>query len=124
MARGIETGVTCMSDFLRATDWAIDDIDKTICHQVGGTHRKLMLESLGVDMKKDYATFDWLGNTGSAALPVTLAIACEQGFIQPDDQVALLGIGSGINSIMLGVQWRKSLIGSKSSVVGTAAALG
>ena len=71
-----------------------------------------MLESLGIPQQKDFATFNWLGNTGSAALPVTLAIACEQGFIVPDDQVALLGIGSGINSIMLGVQWRESLVGT------------
>ena len=115
MARGIETGVTNMSEFLRVSGWAVGDIDKTVCHQVGGTHRKLMLESLGVPEQKDYATFGWLGNTGSAALPVTLAIACEQGFIVPDDRVALLGIGSGINSIMIGVQWRESLIGSAKS---------
>ena len=116
MARGIETGVTTMSQFLATTGWSTDDIDKTVCHQVGGTHRKLMLESLGVDEGKDFATFEWLGNTGSAALPVTLAIAAETGFIKPDDQVALLGIGSGINSIMVGVQWREARVGSHGRV--------
>ena len=29
-----------------------------------------------------------------------------------DDQVALLGIGSGINTLMLGVQWQRSLVAS------------
>jgi 3-oxoacyl-[acyl-carrier-protein] synthase-3 len=68
---------------------------------VGGTHRKLMLQSLGLPEDRDYVTYPWLGNTGSVALPVTLAVALESGFIRLHEQVALLGIGSGINSIML-----------------------
>ena len=111
MAKGIETGVQTMTEFQRATGWNSDQIDKTVCHQVGGTHRKLMLQSLGIDESKDFATFDWLGNTGAAALPVSLAIACQQEFIVPEDRIALLGIGSGINSIMLGVHWRESRVG-------------
>lgn len=120
MARGIETGVATMSQFLASTGWAIGDIDKTVCHQVGGTHRKLMLESLSLEESKDFATFEWLGNTGSAALPVTLAIAAETGFIKPDDRVALLGIGSGINSIMLGAQWRETRVRSHGRVAAQA----
>ena len=46
---------------------------------VGGVIRKpglrrLMLESLGIDPQVDYVTFPWLGNTGSVALPITMAI--------------------------------------------------
>ena len=40
-----------------------------------------MLESLGLPTERDYATFPWLGNTGSVALPITLALAIESGFI-------------------------------------------
>ena len=76
-------------------------IHKSICHQVGGTHRRLMLESLGLTTERDYATFPWLGNTGSVALPITLALAIENGFIGSNEHVALLGIGSGINCLML-----------------------
>jgi 3-oxoacyl-[acyl-carrier-protein] synthase-3 len=69
----------------------------------------MMLESLGLTAERDYATFPWLGNTGSVALPITLALATESGFIQPDEHVALLGIGSGINSLMLAVNWQRAL---------------
>ena len=109
MRRGIAAGATTFAHFLAATGWEPDDINRTFCHQVGVAHRKLMFESLALDPTIDFATLETLGNTGSAALPVTMAIGVEQGRLQKDDQVALLGIGSGINCLMLGVEWQKSL---------------
>src|SRR6185369_6314661 len=96
------------SQFLDASCWDREQIHKTICHQVGGTHRRMMLESLGLSPERDYATFPWLGNTGSVALPITLALAIESGFIKEQEHVALLGIGSGINCLMLAVDWQRS----------------
>jgi 3-oxoacyl-[acyl-carrier-protein] synthase-3 len=79
--------------------------DRTICHQVGSTHRRKLYEALGLDLAKDFSTFETLGNTGSVALPATLAAAVEAGAVKNGDQVALLGIGSGLNSLMLAVEW-------------------
>ncbi|MBM4001445.1 MAG: 3-oxoacyl-ACP synthase III [Planctomycetes bacterium] len=83
---------------------------KSICHQVGGAHRKRMLDALGLDPSLDYSTYPWLGNTGSVALPITLAIGAERGFLSPGDRCSLLGIGSGINSVMLAVDWNGTLV--------------
>jgi acyl-CoA:acyl-CoA alkyltransferase len=80
-------------------------VDKTICHQVGVAHRKLLLEGLGIDQAADFSTVEFLGNTGSVAVPVTAAIANERGHLKPGDRVAMLGIGSGLNVLMLGVDW-------------------
>jgi len=110
MRRGIETGQVNFKDLLAATKWSTQDIDRTICHQVGATHRKLMLESLNLDPRNDFATLDRLGNTGAAALPVTLALAAEEGFVGPNQNVAFLGIGSGINCLMLGANWQKTKV--------------
>jgi 3-oxoacyl-[acyl-carrier-protein] synthase-3 len=52
----------------------------------------------------DYATFSRWGNTGSVALPIALAQAIEAGFWTSETQGALLGIGSGVNSLMIGLQ--------------------
>lgn len=106
MREGIETGRLTFEKFLADSGWRLTEIDKSFCHQVGTTHRKIMLESLGISSDIDFMTVDWLGNTGSAALPTTLAIGLEQGFIQTGDKTALLGIGSGINSLMMGVEWQ------------------
>ena len=110
MRQGVEVGNSTFAAFLDETGWTRDDIDKTFCHQVGSMHRKLMLQSLALDPAIDFATLETLGNTGSVALPVTMARGIEQGHLKPDDHAALLGIGSGINALMLAVEWRKSLV--------------
>jgi 3-oxoacyl-[acyl-carrier-protein] synthase-3 len=107
---GVGTAADCFPQFLAATGWHLGQIDKTICHQVGKAHRAAVLDALGLDESLDFSTVEFLGNTGSAALPVTAAMAVERGHIQPRDRVAFLGIGSGINVLMLGVEWQRSWV--------------
>jgi len=109
MHEGIATGSETFAKFLEDVAWSRDQIDKTICHQVGVAHRKMMLDALALDSAADYMTVETLGNTGSVALPITMAQSIEAGHIQKDDRVAMLGIGSGINCVMLGVKWQRSL---------------
>lgn len=106
MHAGVALGRAAFEDFLRSQNWSRDDVAKTICHQVGLGHRKLMLGALGLPAARDFTTLEFLGNTGSAALPITLATAAERGFLERGDRLALLGIGSGINTIMCGVEWQ------------------
>jgi len=73
MAEGIATGAATFRKFLATAGWSPDDLDKTVCHQVGAAHRKLLCESLDIDLRSDFSTLQWLGNTGSVALPITLA---------------------------------------------------
>ena len=85
--------------------WENADVDKIIPHQVGSAHRLAMLSLLGLPLDRDFQTFETFGNTGSAALPLTLMKASEAGFMKPGDKIALLGIGSGLTSTMLGMEW-------------------
>ena len=54
---------------------------------------------------KDFSTFPFLGNIGTVSLPLTAAVAEQRGFLSPGDRVGFLGIGSGLNCLMLGLQW-------------------
>lgn len=110
MLRGVEAGQKTMAKLLVDGGLKISDFDRTVCHQVGAAHRKLMLESLDIDPEIDFPTFSWLGNTGAAAAPISMAIACQQGFVQPNQRVGILGIGSGINCQMLEVLWKKNQV--------------
>jgi len=115
MAEGIRTGTETFGDFLNAVSWAPEDIHRVFCHQVGRTHHRLILESIGLSPEVDFSTFERLGNTGSVALPITMAMAAEDGVLDTDldggGHVAMLGIGSGINCVMGGCQWLKSQVG-------------
>jgi acyl-CoA:acyl-CoA alkyltransferase len=90
---------------LGVLNWSNSDVQKIIPHQVGVAHRHAMLTSLGLPLDRDFQTFEMFGNTGSAALPLTLIKAAEANFFKPQDKVALLGIGSGLTSTMLGLEW-------------------
>jgi 3-oxoacyl-[acyl-carrier-protein] synthase-3 len=83
--------------------WTNADVHKIFTHQVGRAHRKLLLERLGLPLEADFPTVEFLGNTGSAALPMAAALGIERGHVQAGDNLALLGIGSGLNSLMLGI---------------------
>lgn len=110
LREGVATGAAAFQSFLQSTGWRRDQIDATICHQVGGRHRAAMLEALGVPIERDFVTYPWLGNTGSVALPLTLASAAQWGRLQPGTRVGMFGIGSGINSIMIGCQWQETRV--------------
>jgi 3-oxoacyl-[acyl-carrier-protein] synthase-3 len=79
--------------------------DRFICHQVGSVHRRKLYETLQLDLAKDFSTFETLGNTGSVALPATLATAVNAGAVREGDRIGLLGIGSGLNCLMLALEW-------------------
>lgn len=86
----------------RVLGWRNSSVSKAFTHQVGKAHRNLLYENLGLSTELDFSTVKFLGNTGAAALPVTAAIGLERGHVANGDNVALLGIGSGLNSVMLG----------------------
>lgn len=109
MQEGVRTGVSTFDQLLKQLDWRREQIDRTYCHQVGVAHRKLLLDSLQLNPQLDYITYPWLGNTGSAALPVTWATGVLEN-PPAGENLALLGIGSGINCLMLGVEWHRTLV--------------
>jgi 3-oxoacyl-[acyl-carrier-protein] synthase-3 len=105
LVAGVEVARRTWQAFEQETDWGIATPDRIITHQVGSTHRRKLYETVGLDLAKDFSTFETLGNTGSAALPSALALAVEQGALKSGQKAALLGIGSGLNSLMLAVEW-------------------
>ena len=113
MRRGVAAGAETFERFLASAGWEPGDIDRTFCHQVGVAHRRLLFQALELDPAIDFATVEVLGNTGSAALPVTMALGAESGRIEAGNRVAMLGIGSGINCLMLGVEWQKVAPGAR-----------
>jgi len=85
--------------------WKDSDVDRFFTHQVSAIHSRRLFRTLGLDKAKDFATVEYLGNIGSVALPITMAIGIDQGCLNRGDKVVMMGIGSGIVCLMLGLEW-------------------
>ena len=105
LKHGVELGRQTWRVFLDAMGWTPENVNRVICHQVGSGHQDAILASLRLPKEKDYTTYRYLGNMGTAALPVTAAIAEERGVLKAGERVGFLGIGSGLNCLMLGLEW-------------------
>jgi 3-oxoacyl-[acyl-carrier-protein] synthase-3 len=105
LTHGAKLGVKTWGSFLTKMGWARDQVDKVICHQVGEGHRDTILKELDIDPAKDFSTYQYLGNIGTVSVPLTAAIAEQRQFLKPGDRVSFLGIGSGLNCLMLGWEW-------------------
>ena len=105
LENGVVLGIETFKAFRNELNWSNDQPDKIICHQVGATHQRNLLDALGMQADKDFSTFEYLGNIGTVSLPITAAIAAKRQFLSKNDLVGLLGIGSGLNCLMLGVEW-------------------
>jgi 3-oxoacyl-[acyl-carrier-protein] synthase-3 len=105
LVAGIEVAKCAWAEFCEETGWSGATVDRFVCHQVGAAHRRRLYESLGIEVARDFSTFETLGNMGSVSLPATLALAVENGAVTEGSRVGLLGIGSGINCMMLALEW-------------------
>lgn len=105
LKNGVALGAETWAAFLSEMDWKVGDLDRVICHQVGQANRSAILSTFGVPEEKDFSTFEFLGNIGTVSVPITAAIAHEREVLVPGDRVGFLGIGSGLNCLMLGLEW-------------------
>jgi 3-oxoacyl-[acyl-carrier-protein] synthase-3 len=105
VALGVETWRDLQQILPKRDNASSTPVDRTVCHQVGAANREAILAAIGVAPENDFVTYDRLGNIGTVSLPLTAAIAAETGFLQRRQRVGLLGIGSGLNCLMLGVDW-------------------
>lgn len=103
LEHGVALGKETWRAFLDELGW--NGVDRTVCHQVGSGHRETILSMLGLPPEHDFVAYDYLGNTGTVALPLAVGLATQREFLQPGHRVGLLGIGSGLNCMMLGVEW-------------------
>ena len=102
---GIEVAERAWANFKEISGWNESTPDRVITHQVGRAHQRRLFGALGLDAQKDYTSFETMGNVGSVSLPLTLALAADTANIKTGDSVALLGIGSGLSSMMLAMEW-------------------
>jgi 3-oxoacyl-[acyl-carrier-protein] synthase-3 len=85
--------------------WNDDQIDLYAPHQVSTHNTLAVIRAIGATESKCKLTFPWLGNTGPVGLPTALAMAGEEGQVKEGDHVGLMGVGSGLNCMLMSVTW-------------------
>lgn len=102
LERGIDVARYTWAEMLEELHWQADTPELVCTHQVGRVHSQRLFEALGLRPDHNFVTFPYLGNCGSASLPATASMAAAAGRLE-GRKTALLGIGSGINCTMLGI---------------------
>ena len=105
LVHGVDCAVQTWPLAAEAFGWGPEGPDEVIFHQVGLTHFVKTFERLELSLDKALVTFPYLGNTGPVSVPITLSVGVAQGRIQKGHEVALFGVGSGLGSMILGVEW-------------------
>ncbi len=106
MREGAQVTIHAFEGFKRELGWTDSMIDKVFTHQVSEPQRILNLyHVLKLPEGIDYPTLHYLGNTASVAAPISMAIAVENGFVQAGNRICMMGVGSGVNSLVVGIQW-------------------
>ncbi|MFT6618008.1 MAG: 3-oxoacyl-ACP synthase III [Verrucomicrobiia bacterium] len=105
LKHGVALGKETWKSFLAEMGWSGEDVSRVVCHQVGSGHQNSILQTLGIAPEKDFTTYEYLGNIGTVSLPLTAALAHERSVLKRGDKVSFLGIGSGLNCMMLGLKW-------------------
>lgn len=80
-----------------------------IPHQVGSIHRRELAKVLELKEEELLTTFELLGNVGPVSMPLTLLSTYLNKTLNDKDQFYLLGIGSGLSSLMIHLEYEKTL---------------
>ena len=85
--------------------WDLSAFDEIVFHQVGKSYINDAIKTLGIDERKVLRTYPEYGNMASASLPFTLSKLDELGRLKSGNKIALVGAGSGLNSMVVEVLW-------------------
>jgi 3-oxoacyl-[acyl-carrier-protein] synthase III len=92
--------------FLKELGWTAGMVNRLFTHQVSEPVRRSVLKKMTLPIEGlDYPNLRFMGNTASVAAPLCMAMGIADDILKAGDKVCLLGAGSGVNSLILGIQW-------------------
>lgn len=98
---GLELVMDAWNEAQEHFDW--QNMDAYVTHQVSSLHTSAIIKAAKIDKRRVPVTYPELGNVGPASLPITLAREAEN--LSAGDRVLCLGVGSGLNTALLEIEW-------------------
>lgn len=102
---GIDLAVHTWAQFLEQVDSAPDDIKHMVVHQVSHPHTERFAEILRYPKDRIYRVYPEYGNMGPVGIPFVLYKLVRENLVKHGERIALMGIGSGINCMIMAVDW-------------------
>jgi 3-oxoacyl-[acyl-carrier-protein] synthase-3 len=104
LREGVALASRTWSEVRETLGWSGEDVSMFAMHQVGKAHHDAVTRALQVEAARSPPVYGWLGNVGSCGVPVTASTIRDRGLVRAGESVALMGIGSGLNCMMLGLK--------------------
>ncbi|WP_404449269.1 ketoacyl-ACP synthase III [Sutcliffiella horikoshii] len=82
-----------------------EDVDFLIPHQANIRIMEAARERLGLPIEKMSMTVQKYGNTSAASIPISIVEEIENGNIQDDDLVVMVGFGGGLTWGAIAIRW-------------------
>lgn len=102
---GLKTMATTATEALRRAGVKLDDIDLFIPHQSNARLIEVVSKGLKIPEDKVYVNIQRYANTSTAALPLAMCDAVEEGRLKPGDHVLFATYGAGLAFAGAVVQW-------------------
>lgn len=90
-------GGTFFHNSMKQSGWQMEDINAVFTHQVSMSTFNLISDITEFPITKIHKIFPNHGNTAAASIPLSMAIAIEQGKLKRGDKIAIIGLAAGIN---------------------------
>ncbi|MDO8774574.1 MAG: 3-oxoacyl-ACP synthase III [Burkholderiaceae bacterium] len=88
-----------------ALGWHSTEFDEYAIHQVSKPLTTMLLKMLHIEPHKLMTTFPDYGNMGPVSLPFTISKLETAGRLIAGKRLAIIGAGSGLNGMVMEVQW-------------------
>lgn len=106
LERGVRLAKLGFEKFCEEFNVFGNTFDHFVTHQVGKMHQQVLYDCLKIPLEKDYSNFEKVGNCGSVALMIAFCeLAKNLIYRNEKKEIALLGIGSGLSTLMMRLQW-------------------
>ncbi len=105
LSEGVALAQRTWSDVNQRLPLTPDTVKEYALHQVGQANHDAILQALKLPPNRAIRLYIDNGNVGACGVPLSLSTLVQKGRVQRGDRVGLMGIGSGLNVMMMGVEW-------------------
>jgi 3-oxoacyl-[acyl-carrier-protein] synthase-3 len=98
-------GQTCEKTLAKA-GYTTDDVALLVPHQANERITQSARERFGMPAERIISNVDRYGNTSAASIPIALQEGIDQGRVEKDDLVLVVGFGAGLTWGSCLLRWR------------------